>query len=91
MADILVNLFENSIVGGAFVYLLWYVTKNFSNAVEKNEKSMLQMSANMENMGKQLSDVSTTLTKINGRMENMESRMERVEREKRREAKGNDG
>lgn len=59
------NLLEKSLVGGAFLYLLWFFIK--------------QVSANLVEFGNTLQQVSQTLLKIDLRMEHLEKRVQFLE------------
>lgn len=50
LEELIVKLFENSLVGGAFVYLLWYITKNFKEALDKNTEKLEVISDKLTHM-----------------------------------------
>lgn len=54
MEETIVRMFENSIVGGAFVYLLWYITKNFKDALDKNTSMLGDISSTLKDMDKRI-------------------------------------
>lgn len=50
MEEVVFKLFENSIIGGAFVYLLWYITRNFKDALDKNTEKLSDISQTLKDM-----------------------------------------
>lgn len=72
MEEVIISLLEKSIVGGAFVYLLYYFTTFLS-------KLLGDMSTTIEKLGETLTSISNTLTKMDMRMESVEQRIKRLE------------
>lgn len=65
MEGVVASLFETSLIGGAFVYLLWYITSTFKDAITK-------ISDNLDKMSDQLGNISTNLQDTNDRLEVVE-------------------
>jgi hypothetical protein len=55
MEQILISILENSIVGGSFVYMLFYITKNFKEALDKNTDQLEQISNTLNTMDQRIS------------------------------------
>lgn len=66
MEEVIVSLIEKSLVGAAFIYMLYFFLGQFSTSLQE--------------VGKTLNDVSQTLLKMNTRLDNIERRMNEVER-----------
>lgn len=54
MEELIIKVFENSLIGGAFVYLLWYITKNFKEALDKNTLELRNISSTLSHMDKRI-------------------------------------
>lgn len=65
MEGVVASIFETSLIGGAFVYLLWYVTKTFETSISK-------IAGNLDKMSAELSNISTILKSTNERLEVVE-------------------
>jgi hypothetical protein len=70
--QVLSKVFEYSLVGGAFIYLLFFVTKRLDAALSKNAEMNVQISESMVKMSITLVEVSGTLGQLNQRMETLE-------------------
>lgn len=66
MEEMISKLIENSLIGGAFIYMLHYFLGRFSTALDSVVKS--------------LEIVSTTLIKMNERLDDIEERMDRIDK-----------
>lgn len=55
MEQVLISVLENSIVGGSFVYMLFYITKNFKEALDKNTIQLEQISNTLNTMDQRIS------------------------------------
>lgn len=66
MEALIVSLLEKTIVGGAFIYLLYYFVSKFSVTLER-------ISATLER-------ISNTLLRMDIRFENLEKRVEQLEK-----------
>lgn len=71
--QVISKLFEYSLVGGAFVYLLVFVTKKISAALDV-------MGENLQKFGASLENVSNTLMRFDTRFELLEKRLDEIER-----------
>ena len=54
MEEAIIGVLENSLVGGAFVYMLYYITKNFKDALDKNTDKLEQISDTLEMMDRRI-------------------------------------
>jgi hypothetical protein len=70
--QLLSKAFEYTLVGGAFVYLLFFVTKRLDAALTKNAETNAQISVSMVEISKTLVEVSGSLGQLNARMETLE-------------------
>lgn len=66
MEQLIVGLLEKSLVGGAFIYLLWTFVTKFNVSLEKIADTLV--------------GVSGTLSRIDKRMEVLEQRVEHLEK-----------
>lgn len=70
------SIVETSIIAGAFIYLLKYMTTTLTNSMnasfEKVNDSFEKISINMKEFGKELGKIATTLLKIDMRVEKLE-------------------
>lgn len=71
--EVIAKLIENSIVAGAFIYMLRFQTVGLHGVLK-------DISANMKEFGDSLKHVSTTLHRIDERVEKLENRMQDVEK-----------
>lgn len=65
MEQLIANIIEKSLVGGAFVYMLHYFLTKFSASLEKVTTT--------------LNDISNTMQKMDTRMQSVEHRIKRLE------------
>lgn len=73
MNELVGKALEQSLIGGAFILLLYYVIKN--------QNTLMRMVVhNMEGFGKSLSKVAETLLRIDMRLATLEQRISEVER-----------
>jgi hypothetical protein len=70
--QVLSKVFEYSLVGGAFIYLLFFVTKRLDAALSKNAEMNATISESMVKMSMTLVEVSGSLGQLNARMEMLE-------------------
>jgi uncharacterized membrane-anchored protein len=61
MEQVLISILENSIVGGFFVYMLFYITKNFKEALDKNTDQLEQISNTLNTMDQRISKLEKGL------------------------------
>jgi hypothetical protein len=66
---VIASILEKTIVGGAFVYLLFHFVNRFGSALDK--------------IGTQMENIASTLFRINTRLDNVETRLDKLEEEKR--------
>lgn len=65
MEQLIANIIEKSLVGGAFIYMLHYFFTQFSASLEKVTST--------------LDDISSTMRTMDARMQSVERRIERLE------------
>lgn len=68
LEEVAASFLEKSLIGGCFIYLLYYVVQN-----------MKSISDSMKGVGETLKEVSGTLLKIDLRVEMLEKRMNTLE------------
>lgn len=73
------KVFETSIVAGAFVYLLIYVTKTISAAIANQAELSKEMVKQLTEFGASLENVGNTLLRIDTRVELLEKRLQDIE------------
>lgn len=73
MEEIIVNLLESTLVGGAFVFLLWRVTTTFENSLNGNTEELkritgvlVRLDLRMESLEKRIADVEKGRSETNG-------------------------
>lgn len=71
MEQVIYQILEKTLVGGAFVYLLVHIIKDKT-----------QMSKNLKDFGKSLQDISHTLVSINQSIQALERRVNHLEYDK---------
>lgn len=54
LEEVVGSVLENSLIGGAFVYMLYYITKNFKEALDKNTDKLEQISDTLEMMDRRI-------------------------------------
>lgn len=54
MDAVVKQLIETSIVGGAFIYMLFYITKNFKDALDNNTDKLELISSTLQDMNNRL-------------------------------------
>lgn len=72
MEQIIAGLIEKSLVGGAFVLLLWKFITDFSKSQRDIVLQMGKMNTQMVKMSGALSDVSNTLSNLDERVRMLE-------------------
>lgn len=65
MEEIVVSIIEKSLIGGAFLYMLYYFLGRFGNA--------------LESVSKTLESISSTLLRTNFRLDAIEERIKKLE------------
>jgi hypothetical protein len=70
--QILGKVFEYSLVGGAFIYLLFFVTKTINKSLTDNTEKNASIAESMIR-------ISDTLTRLDLRMEKVEQRLLHLE------------
>lgn len=71
--EVIGKIIENSIVAGAFIYMLRFQTVGIAGTLK-------EISVNMKSFADSLKDVSSTLLKIDVRVEQLEKRVEDFEK-----------
>lgn len=68
MEELIYGILEKSLVGGAFLYLLYMYTTKFVTTQEKIVDGLLDMQKGQVEMSKTMSDISETLSDLDGRV-----------------------
>ena len=79
MENVIASVLEQSIIAGAFIYMLYTQTSRNDNTLIKITESMGEMSGTMHRVCNTMGDISDTMSNMNARMEHMERRIERIE------------
>lgn len=72
MEQVIAGILEKTLVGGAFLYLLYKFTSDFSVSQKDIVKGLTQIAGGMTKMSKTLVDVSTSLHNLDDRVKKLE-------------------
>lgn len=74
MEELILKILENSLVGGAFLFLLYQFTTKFTVSQEKIVDGLAEMAKNQVEMVNTMSDISDTLSDLDGRVNALEKK-----------------
>lgn len=87
MEQLIASVLEQSILAGAFIYMLYAQTTRSDTTLTKitdqlggMATTMFTLTSTMVTVGSTMSDISDTMEHMNARMESVEQRMERIEK-----------
>lgn len=79
MDTIIASVLEQSILAGAFIYMLYTQTNRSDTTLMKITDQLGGMATTMVTVCSTMGDISDTMEHMNTRMENVEKRIERIE------------
>jgi hypothetical protein len=74
MDELILKIIENSLVGGAFLFLLYQFTTKFTVSQERIVEGLAEMQKGQLEMSNTLSDVSHTLSNLDDRVRALEEK-----------------